>query len=44
MKDDEDIETMFARFQTLVSGLQVLKKSYIVPDHVKKILRSLPAK
>jgi hypothetical protein len=25
MKEDEDIETMFARFQTLVSGLQVLK-------------------
>jgi hypothetical protein len=44
MKDDEDIETMFSRFQTLVSGLQVLKKSYTVPDHVKKILRSLPAR
>jgi hypothetical protein len=25
-------------------GLQVLKKSYIVPNHVKKILRSLPAR
>ncbi|MCH90026.1 serine/threonine protein kinase SRPK1 [Trifolium medium] len=44
MKEDEDIETMFARFQTLVSGLQVLKKSYTVPDHVRKILRSLPVK
>jgi hypothetical protein len=44
MKDDEDIETIFDRFQTLVSGFQVLKKRYIVPDHVKKILRSLPAK
>jgi hypothetical protein len=44
MKLDEDIEIMFARFQTLVSGLQVLMKSYIVSDHVKKILRSLPAK
>jgi hypothetical protein len=44
MKEDEDIETMFARFQTLVSGLQVLKKSYTTPDHVKKILRSLPVK
>ncbi|MCI28629.1 serine/threonine protein kinase SRPK1, partial [Trifolium medium] len=32
------------RFQTLVSGLQVLKKSYTVPDHVRKILRSLPVK
>jgi hypothetical protein len=44
MKDGEDIETMFARFQTLVSGLLVLKKSYTVADHVKKILRSLPPK
>jgi hypothetical protein len=44
MKEDENIETMFSRFQTLVSGLQVLKKSYTVPDHVKKILRSLPPK
>ncbi|MCH84802.1 aspartyl-tRNA synthetase [Trifolium medium] len=44
MKEDEDIETMFARFQTLVSGLQVLKKSYTVADHVRKILRSLPPK
>jgi hypothetical protein len=44
MKYGEDIETMFARFQTLVSGFQVLKKSYTIADHVKKILRSLPAK
>jgi hypothetical protein len=29
MKDGEDIETMFSRFQILVSGLQVLDKSYI---------------
>jgi hypothetical protein len=35
---------MFARFQTVVSGLQVMKKSYTVADHVKNILRSLPAK
>ena len=32
------------RFQTLVSGLQILKKSYVASDHVNKILRSLPAK
>src|SRR4030067_2120365 len=44
MSEDETIESMFTRFQTLVSGLQVLKKSYTTPDHVKKILRSLPAK
>jgi hypothetical protein len=43
MKEDEDIEIMYSRFQTLVSGLQVLNKSYYVLDHVNKILRSLPA-
>jgi len=44
MKEDESIETMYSRFQTLVSGLQLLKKSYVASDHVNKILRSLPAK
>jgi len=40
----ETIEAMFSRFQTLVSDLHVLNKSYIVHDHVKKILRSLTPK
>ena len=44
MKEDKDIETMYSRFQTLVFGLQVLKKSYAATDHIKKILKSLPAK
>ena len=44
MKDDESIEQMYSRFQTLVSGLQILKKSYVVSDHVSKILRILPAR
>jgi hypothetical protein len=44
MKENEDIETMYSRFQTLVSDLQVLSKSYTVPDHFKKILRSLRAR
>jgi len=35
MKDDEDIETMFSRFQTLSFGLQVLSKSCTTTDHVK---------
>ena len=35
---------MYSRFQTLVSGLQILKKSYVASDHVNKILRSLPSK
>jgi len=44
MKDDESIEEMYSRFQTLVSGLHILKKSYVDSDHVCKILRSLPAR
>jgi len=44
MKDDESIEEMYSRFQTLVFGLQILKKSYVASDHVSKILRSLPAR
>jgi hypothetical protein len=44
MKEDENIESMFSRFKVLVAGLKVLKKSYTTSDHVKKILRSLPAK
>jgi len=44
MKDDESIEEMYSRFQTLVFGLQILKKSYVASDHVRKILRRLPAR
>src|SRR4030067_176583 len=44
ISEDETIYAMFCRFQILVSGLQVLKKSYTIVDHDKKILRSLPAK
>jgi len=44
MKDDESIEQMYSRFQTLVSGLHILKKSYVASDHVSKIRRSLPAR
>jgi len=44
MKDEESIEQMYSRFQTLVSGLQIMKKSYVASDHVSRILRSLPAR
>jgi len=44
MKDDESIEAMYSRFQTLVYGIQLLKKNYIASDHVSKILRSLPTR
>src|SRR3954463_16662440 len=42
MEDDENIEKMFSRFQTLTAGLRVLDKGYTKADHVKKIIRSLP--
>jgi len=44
LKDDESIEQMYSRLQTLVYGLQILKKSYVASDHVSKILRSLPTR
>jgi hypothetical protein len=44
MKEDEDIENMDSRFQALVYGIQVLKKSYVEPDHVKKILSCFSAR
>ena len=44
MKDDESIQDMYSRFQNLLSGLQILKKSYVASDHVNKILKSLPAR
>ncbi|KEH15844.1 hypothetical protein MTR_0496s0030 [Medicago truncatula] len=34
---------LYSRFQTLQSGLQVLKKSYTVSDHANTIHRSLLA-
>jgi len=44
IKDDESIEEVYSRFHTLVSRLQILKKSYVASNHVSKILRSLPAR
>src|ERR1044072_8715215 len=44
MEDHETVEVMFSRFQMLVAGLRVLNKGYSTSDHVKKIIRSLPAK
>lgn len=44
MGDDEAVEVMFSRFQTLVAGLKVQDKGYTTADHIKKIIRSLPKK
>ena len=40
MKEDKDIEAMYSWFQTLISGLQVLKKIYSVLDHQKDFKES----
>lgn len=42
MKEDEDVQTMFSRFQVFVFGLQILNKGYTTSDHVNEILRNLP--
>src|SRR3954467_2943889 len=42
MEEDENIEAMFSRFQTLTAGLRMLDKGYTKSDHVKKIIRSFP--
>ena len=44
MEEDESIEVMFSRFQTLVVGMEVLNKGYSTADHVKKIIISFPSK
>lgn len=44
MEEDETIEDMFSRFQTLVVGLKVLNKGYTIVDHVNNIIRNLPKK
>src|SRR4051812_24619530 len=43
-EEDETIDDILLRFQTLVVGLKVLNKGYTMADHVKKIVKSLPKK
>ena len=42
MEDEEMVETIFSRFQTLVAGLKVMDKGYSTAGHVKKIITILP--
>ncbi|KAJ8769823.1 hypothetical protein K2173_008230 [Erythroxylum novogranatense] len=42
MKEEESIDQMFGRLQTIVNGLKALGRMYNNQDHVRKILRSLP--
>lgn len=41
MKEYENVEFMFSRFQTFVSRLKVLNKRENTYDHIKKIVKNL---
>ncbi|KAL2340286.1 hypothetical protein Fmac_008226 [Flemingia macrophylla] len=42
MEENESIQAMFGRFQTIVNELSFLGRTYDNFDHIDKILRSLP--
>uniref|UniRef100_A0A151UDI8 Retrovirus-related Pol polyprotein from transposon TNT 1-94 n=1 Tax=Cajanus cajan TaxID=3821 RepID=A0A151UDI8_CAJCA len=44
MEENESIQTMFGRFQTIPNELSFLGKTYDNFDHIDKLLRSLPKK
>nr|KYP37610.1 hypothetical protein KK1_041181 [Cajanus cajan] len=44
MEENESIQTMFGRFQTIVNELSFLGRTYDNFDHIDKFLRSLPKK
>nr|KYP32546.1 hypothetical protein KK1_046742 [Cajanus cajan]KYP32549.1 hypothetical protein KK1_046745 [Cajanus cajan]KYP32551.1 hypothetical protein KK1_046747 [Cajanus cajan] len=44
MEENEFIQTMFGRFQTIVNELSFLGRTYDNFDHIDKMLRSLPRK
>ncbi|GJY25370.1 hypothetical protein Tco_0400096 [Tanacetum coccineum] len=42
--DDETIDCAFARFNTIITSLKALDKSFSSRNHVRKFLRALPTK
>nr|KYP72938.1 hypothetical protein KK1_005543 [Cajanus cajan] len=44
MEENESIQTMFGRFQTIVNELSFLGRTYDNFDHINKLLHSLPRK
>nr|KYP59242.1 hypothetical protein KK1_014674 [Cajanus cajan] len=44
MEENESIQTMFERFQTIVNELSFLGRTYDNFDQIDKLLRSLPRK
>nr|KYP43265.1 hypothetical protein KK1_035293 [Cajanus cajan] len=44
MEENESIQTMYGRFQTIVTEISFLGRTYDNFDHIDKLLRSLPRK
>ncbi|GJU97311.1 hypothetical protein Tco_1326582 [Tanacetum coccineum] len=44
ISDDETIDSAFARFNTIITSLKALDKSFSSCNHVRKFLRALPTK
>uniref|UniRef100_A0A151UIK3 UBN2 domain-containing protein n=2 Tax=Cajanus cajan TaxID=3821 RepID=A0A151UIK3_CAJCA len=44
MEENESIQTMFGRFQTIINELSFLGRTYHKFDHIEKLLRSLSRK
>ncbi|GJY12186.1 hypothetical protein Tco_0381495 [Tanacetum coccineum] len=42
--DDENIDCVFARFNTIITSLKALDESFSSRNHVRKFLRALPTK
>ncbi len=43
MKEDESVEDMIGRFQTIMNSLKALGKEYDEKEKVRKIIKSLPS-
>ncbi|GJW08786.1 hypothetical protein Tco_1571209 [Tanacetum coccineum] len=44
ISDDESIDCVFARFNTIITSLKALDESFSSRNHVRKFLRALPTK
>ncbi|GKD89569.1 zf-CCHC domain-containing protein, partial [Tanacetum coccineum] len=44
ISDDETIDCVFARFNTIITSLKVLDESFSSRNHLRKFLRALPTK
>ncbi|GKB57558.1 hypothetical protein Tco_0913744 [Tanacetum coccineum] len=44
ISDDETIDCAFARFNTIITSLKALDKSFLSRNHVRKFIKALPTK